>query len=132
MKTNTKHYAIALYQALKETKASENQTILENFVNLLAEKHILSQARQIIKDFKKYYNQQEGLIEVTVSSAEKISTAEEKQIAEEIKKTTHLKAEITNEVDPELIGGLKLEFADLVVDGSLKNSLNNLKTTLKS
>jgi|SRR3989339_1330734 len=132
MKINTKHYAISLYQALKDSNSKETPKILENFVNLLAQKHILSKAGQIITDFKKYFNQQEGLIEVKVTSAENLSSQDQKIITDQLHRATTKKAEITNQVESDLIGGLKLEFNDLIIDGSLKNSLNNLKANLKS
>ena len=130
MKVNTKNYAIALYHTIKETKGEALKSTLKNFVRLLAQKNLFSYAPKIINDFNQYYNEAEGIIEVRVTSALDLSEAEKKDIKNQIKVLTDKKIELTTEVNPELIGGIKIAFADNLIDASVKTQLENLKKQL--
>lgn len=130
MKINTKNYAIALYQLLKETKGEEFKKVTQNFVNLLAKKRLLSLAPKILADFNNYYNQAEGVIEAKAETAQALSETEIKNLSRRLEKLAGKKIELKNKVNKDLIGGIKLYFADTLIDGSLLARLNSLHKKL--
>ncbi|MFA6410295.1 MAG: ATP synthase F1 subunit delta [Candidatus Buchananbacteria bacterium] len=130
MRINTKKYAIALYQVAKESNATELKQALQNLIKILARKGLLSSADKIISDFKKYYNEKEGIVEITIETAFALSLAEKEDLIKEMKKNTGQQIELAEKINPELIGGMILHFNDTLIDGSLKTQLQNLRKKL--
>jgi len=130
MKVNTKNYAIALYDATKKSKAEELKLFIKNFVKILAAKNLIGLAPKIIADFNQHYDDTEGIIEVKITSALELSEAEKKEIKNQIKNLTKKEVELKTIIDKELIGGIKINFADNLIDGSLKTQIQNLKKQL--
>jgi len=132
MKVNTKTYAVALYETIKELKGEELKTALANFVALLAKKNLLSSADKILADFEKYYNEAEGIIAVRAETAKTLTAEEKEKLIKDLKKITGKEIELENIVLPVLIGGLKLKIGDTLIDGSLLAQLSSLRKKLIS
>jgi F-type H+-transporting ATPase subunit delta len=130
MKVNTKAYAIALYETIKENKGEHLKTALANFVVLLAKKNLLSSANKILADFSRYYNEAEGIAEVSAATAKALTADEIEKISKQLKAAIGQDVELKNTVSPELIGGIKLKIGDTLIDGSLKNQIAELKQKL--
>jgi F-type H+-transporting ATPase subunit delta len=54
------------------------------------------------------------------------------QIEEALKKRMKAEVSIATEIDKSLIGGLKISYDDQVIDLSIKNKLEKLKTQLRT
>ncbi len=119
-----------MYNTIKENKGEALKSVLKNFVRLLAKRGLFSYVPKIINDFNKYYNETEGIIEVKVTSALDLSEAEKKDIRNQIKNLTDKNVELITETNSKLIGGIKIAFADNLIDGSIKTQLENLKKQL--
>src|SRR3989338_3360811 len=130
MRIDTKNYAQALYQTVKESKGEALKLAIKNFVRLIKEKRLIGLAPKIIADFIQYYNETEKIVAVKVVSALDLSETMKDEIKSRIKALTGKKVELTTETDPALIGGVKIIFADNLIDGSLKTQLENLKKQL--
>lgn len=130
MKKDIKQFAVALYETTKQTPATKLPSLLKNFVQLLADQRMLSKADQIINGFKNYYNQQEGIAEITIESANPLGNPEKNQIIKELQTLLKKKIEIHEVINENLIGGLVLKFDDLIVDASLNQRLKNLRKNL--
>ena len=129
MKVTTKQIARALYDALEESAPDARQQVIENFVRLLHELHIVSKAEKIIVDFIACYNEAEGIEPVTVETASPLSTAERDELTGQLAKMLNKKIELTPLVSPALIGGLRLRYGDVVVDGSVRDRLQQLRAS---
>ena len=127
MKVSSKQYAQSLYQALEQTPQNHWENIFNNFVVLLAKNHLLSQAPKIFIEFKKYYNDQKGIIEFQVKTSVPLNSEQRQSLTQRLKEITGQKIELIESLDRALIGGLVLQTADLSIDGSLKNNLQDLK-----
>ncbi|OGY50639.1 MAG: ATP synthase F1 subunit delta [Candidatus Buchananbacteria bacterium RIFCSPLOWO2_01_FULL_56_15] len=127
MKLTTKQIARALYDALKDSAPAARQQVIENFVRLLHELHIVSKAEKIIADFVTCYNEAEGIEPVTVETASALSATEQAEIAGQLASTLNKKIELTQLVSPLLIGGLRLRYGDTVIDGSIEARLRQLR-----
>jgi len=130
MKNSAKQYAVALYQAINDTPAKDWSELLKNFTELLAHKHLLSQAPKIVAAFKKYFQQRENIAEITLTTAKPLGSAELKKITTDLIATTKQQVELINLTDEQIIGGVKLQYQDLVIDGTLAGRLADLKTKL--
>ncbi len=54
----------------------------------------------------------------------------EEDVVEKIRNLISKKAEIKEEMDTSLIGGLKIQIGDLLIDGSIRAKLNKLRQSL--
>jgi F-type H+-transporting ATPase subunit delta len=105
--------------------------IMKSLVNLLIEKNRVTNLGEI----KDYYM---GLIDEHANVARaKITAAvglDEKvigQVAASLEKLTGKKIAVDFQQDPALIGGLVARIGDLVLDGSVRTQLFNIRETLK-
>lgn len=112
----------------KEAKMNDEMT---NFFKLLIENGRFSLLEKIIIAFGKFYIQEKGQIEVEVISSETLS----KKAVEKIQKT--LEKELGSElifyfnIQPQILGGLKIRIGSKMIDASLQTQLNNLQNLLK-
>jgi F-type H+-transporting ATPase subunit delta len=127
MKVNTKKYAVALYEAVKEADGKKLNLVLTNFVKLLAKSGLINQSDKILNDFNRYYNDQEGIVEVELTTAQAISPAETNSAAKALEKILGKKVELKCKLEQDLIGGAIFKFNDLLIDGSLKSRFKEIK-----
>lgn len=125
-KITNKQFAKALYEAIKDLKGGKLHQALKQFVVVLAQNHKLKKAEKIIAEFVRYSKKQEGIVEMSVSSARKL----EKHTLSLINKAFGGKTKMTEDLDTALIGGVKIKTEDKIFDGSIKRQLQRLKQSL--
>lgn len=130
MKISPKQYAKALYEMTQTASSHDLDIVIQNFVKYLGMRGSLNKANQIILEFEKYYNSQEGIISVEASSAREFSSDERKDIVSSFEKITGKKIELHQEVDKEILGGVIFKIQDTIIDVSLKTQLINLHKQL--
>ena len=81
--------------------------------------------------FEELYFDYIGLEKVNLVSAYLLTKNEIQICQNALEKQLNKKVCLTINVDKQLIGGVKLFIKDMVIDGSLKNRLNNLSSTWK-
>jgi len=123
MRYNPKQYAQALYESLREVKDAD--LVFRNFYNLLVRNNDLKLLSKIIEKIEEIDKEERGVVEVKLASTKKL----EQEIIEKLRKLIK-NAEIKEEIDPSLIGGLKIQIGDLLIDGSIKAKLNKLRQGL--
>jgi len=127
-KISPKQYAISLYEITKDIEENKLPEIIKNFIKLLAKNNALKFSHRIIKEFIKYYNEKEGVLEIEILSAKKLEKDLEKKIIDKFKKLKKVKdIALKKKIDHSLIGGLVFKIEDLVIDGSLKRNLEKMK-----
>jgi F-type H+-transporting ATPase subunit delta len=72
-----------------------------------------------------------GQIAAEVVSAEKLTAAQIKKIKEELKASVGSDVELSETVDPSILGGLIVKVGSRMVDNSLRTKLQNLKVAMK-
>ncbi len=102
----------------------------KNLVNLLSENDRLSLLPEIRVLFKAQKDESEGSVEALVSSAKKLTKAEEDEISKALKKRLGRDVKLKVSVDESLLGGAIIRAGDLVIDGSLKGRLSKLTSTM--
>jgi F-type H+-transporting ATPase subunit delta len=70
------------------------------------------------------------ILGATIFTAESLSEDDYNSIRESLAKSTGKKIEINSEVNPDLVGGLKLRLGNLFIDGSIRGRLDSLKREL--
>lgn len=108
-------------------KASD---VFVNFLLLLIDRGRADKLTGILEAFGKLYDEQQGLVRATVTSAVELDTGAVAKLSEVLSQRLGKRFEITNRVDPEILGGLLVRFDGWVADGSLRTALAALRTKM--
>lgn len=132
-KISNQNVALAIYKSLKDKAGAHAKEALTNVVNFLARRRLLSQTSDILNRLQRIIDQQEGAVRVKVSSAKPLGTHLKYDLVKKLEHRYRVKEIIFNEqVDEKLIGGLKLEISDEVIDLTIKNKIRKLEEHLKA
>jgi len=102
----------------------------ENFVRfleLLAERHRMPAIFRIRREFDDLWRKQNKLLPVTVTSAVELDPEVVEGIGKRIEEQTGQSVELSSKVDPDVLGGLKLQVGNMVLDASVRNRLDQLR-----
>jgi len=107
---------------------------LKNLINLLAEKQRLIILPELFELFESHRTAYEKTIKTQIVSAYPISIEQQEKLATALKIRLRRNVTIQTEVEPALLGGaiIKVEDLNLVIDGSVKNTLARLLTNLSA
>ncbi len=97
-----------------------------NFVQTLAENRRLARLPEISKLFDALKDAEEGVVDVTVTSAAPLDDAQQRTLAEALAKRLKREVRLHSETDAALIGGAVIRAGDLVIDGSLRSRLERI------
>lgn len=113
-----------------KTKAAKP---VENFVTLLSQNHRLAAMPEIALQFEALKNAHEGAAEVVISSAFPMTQADIDGLLVTLKKRFGNKKLLPSVVvDPELIGGVRVQVGDEVLDTSVKARLIAMQAALSA
>ena len=115
----------SIIEAVLDGKVNEMTTL---FIRLLLQKHRELNLPQIAQSFQEQYNVMHNIHKVIFTSAAPVSEELQQEIAKKIKADKQLEnIEWEAHVDESLIGGFKLQLADLLIDASISNDLKDIK-----
>lgn len=108
----------------------EGNKLLRNFFLLLLKKGRLQILPEIICEFKKLAASHLGILDVRLISTIQIDEETRNNLTKKIEETFNKKPIISEEIDPNLIGGEILIIGNKMFDSSLKGKLDRLKKHL--
>lgn len=101
-----------------------------NFLKLLLEYGRVSVLPEIAEHFDGLKADIENTIDVTITSAAELSDAQQKTVLDALKSRFGREVNLQTEVDENLIGGAVIRAGDVVIDGSMRASLQGLTNAL--
>jgi F-type H+-transporting ATPase subunit delta len=101
-----------------------------NLVKLLTENRRLDVLAEITEQFETLKAEAEKTVEAQIVSAQEVSAAQQKMIAEKLKARLGREVSLTCSVDESLMGGAIIKAGDMVIDGSVSGQLNKLSVEL--
>ncbi|MGB8477151.1 MAG: ATP synthase F1 subunit delta [Candidatus Acidiferrum sp.] len=104
--------------------------IIRNFLFVIADHHRTHMLPEIIATFQEVVRRRQGIAEAEISSAVELSAAQKKKFAQTLERLTGKKIQAKYSLDPALLGGAVVRVGDTVYDGSVRNSLNELRARL--
>lgn len=117
-----------LLSSLVKTKLDGKMT---TFLSLVNQNHRLSAIPEIASQFEAMKNQSEGAAEVVITSAFPLEGSALKDLLSSLKKRFGGKElRPTIQVDPALIGGVRIQVGDEVLDSSVKAQLAQMQASL--
>ncbi|MDP2736827.1 MAG: ATP synthase F1 subunit delta [bacterium] len=131
MKITTKQFALSLYESIDGKTSGQIKAIIEKFVELMAQKNMLTKVDKISAEFIKIWNEKQGIVEAEVASANGLDKASVKLLENYIIELSGAKEVLVSEkIDKNILGGVVIRYGDKVVDGSIKTQLVELKEKL--
>ncbi|MGY3088291.1 F-type H+-transporting ATPase subunit delta [Hymenobacter sp. UYAg731] len=120
---------LAILKAIFEGKVSD---MTLRFFTILTDKNRESAIEGIGPEFLAQYNVLQGIQSAQVTSATPLTpTARAEMQALVTRETGLTEVQLTEKVDPELIGGFVLRVGDNQIDDSVRTSLRKLRTSLQ-
>ncbi|MGC1417264.1 MAG: ATP synthase F1 subunit delta [Candidatus Acidiferrum sp.] len=104
--------------------------IIRNFLFVIADHQRTHILPEIIVTFADVLRQRRGFAEADISSAVELSAAQKKKFMQTLERLTGKKIQAKYSLDPTLLGGAVVRVGDTVYDGSVRNSLNELRARL--
>jgi len=101
-----------------------------NFLKLLIENNKLSLVPSILELFETYKAEDEGFIDIDVTTAYAFSKESKQKLNEVLEKNFGKKVNMNVVVDSSLIGGVLVRAGDQVIDGSIRGQLQQLAQRL--
>ena len=102
----------------------------KNFLRLVIENGRLNALPEIALQLKRLVNARSGSSDATIFSAFPMDAAAVDQVAQTIEKRFARKLNFSVELQPELIGGIRVVVGDEVLDTSVKSRLEQMKVAL--
>lgn len=117
----------ALLLSIGEQRLDEQA---RNFVRVLIDNRRLALLPEIHELYEELKSQQEGVLEAEVTSAFPFSEEELKTLVQHLEQKYKRQIQAQVKVDPELIGGIKVEIGDEVWDASVRAQLDAMAFAL--
>lgn len=123
--------ARAIYESTSGKDGAELNIITKNTVNLISKKHLMSKSKEILDQLEKIIDKKEEISRARVSSKINLNKKITDEIEDFIKKRYKTKNTIIEyKTDDKLLGGIKIEVGDEIIDMTLKNKIYKLKNYL--
>jgi ATP synthase F1 delta subunit len=98
-----------------------------NFLEALIERHRMPELSRIREGFDRLWDAEMKVLPVEVTTAVPLDEATLSSIGESIGRETGNRVQLTSVVDPDVVGGMVLRVGNLVMDASIRSSLNQLR-----
>lgn len=105
--------------------------VMSSFLLLLFDKGRFGFLSDINEFYKKLADELKGIVRASLVSATELSSETVEKIRTTLSKKTGKDIILEVEQDPSLIGGIVSRIGDLVLDGSIKTQLLNMRESLK-
>jgi len=103
---------------------------LVNFLELLVDKHRMTEVFRIRRELDELWKQENRRLDVTVTSAVELDPAVVEKIGQEVERQTGEKVDLSSRVDPEILGGIVLQVGNMVLDASIRSRLEKLRKSV--
>jgi F-type H+-transporting ATPase subunit delta len=125
--------ARAIYDSSKDKIGRELDALMENATYFIAEKRLLGKSNLILDKLENIIDNDKGIVRARISTRSKIDKKVADEIEELLKKRYEAKEIIlTHLEDKKLLGGIKIEVEDEIIDMTLSNKIRQLQTYLNA
>jgi len=106
-----------------------SRTVL-GVLHVLVDKRRESLLDNIVDEFDRYKDVNENRVQARVVSATKLDDDLREALRSALEQRTRKSVVLTETVDPEVLGGLRVNVGDRVLDGTLRRSLQDMRRNL--
>lgn len=112
---------------LQVAKTLQLSSTTEHFLSLLLDRDRLACVPAIIASYRHLLNQAKGRVDAKVTAAEALGSVVIERLRDSLGRLSGKEVVLEEETNPELIGGLLVEFQGKIYDGSVRTQLEKMK-----
>ena len=101
-----------------------------NFLKLLCDEGLIRQLPACAREYRARYNQAHGILEVRAAAAVPLDEATRRRLSQRLAAVTGKQIDLTVTVEPELLGGIRLDMDGTRLDGTLRHRLDAIREGL--
>lgn len=103
-----------------------------NFLKILTERGYIREFTGCCQVYRKRYNQDNGILPVTAVTAAPLDDKLRQKLADKLSQATGKTIDLSCRVDPQCLGGVRLDFDGKQVDGTVRRRLDDIRGILAS
>ena len=103
-----------------------------NFLKILTERGYANQFSDCCRAYRNFYNEDNGILPVSAVTALPLTAAQTEKLTQKLAAITGKTIDLTNRVDPDCLGGVRLDYDGKRLDGTVKNRLDGVAALLKN
>ena len=103
-----------------------------NFLKILTEKGYMRHFFDCCKAFEESYNRDNGILPVTAITAVSLNPAQAEKLTAKLCQITGKQVKLHNRVDPEVLGGVRLDYDGKQLDDTVSHRLDAVRGLLKN
>ena len=115
----------------KTAKALNMSAETLSCLEVITQNHRIADLKAILEMYASVYYQKNNIAEVFVETVKKLSPAQDKKLGAVLQKLFGKQVVVSYELNPSLIGGLRVKNGSEMFDDSLANKLNHLENLMK-
>jgi F-type H+-transporting ATPase subunit delta len=101
---------------------------LMNFLKLLIENHRMPVIYRLRREYERLWEQENRLLPVVLTSAVELDEQTVKDLGQRIGERTGNTVTLTTKVEPDILGGIVVRVGNSILDASIRNRLEQLRT----
>lgn len=130
-KISIKNLARAIFESSKEKEGESLNSIIEKAGIFIRNNNLLGKKEEILRTLENIINKENGTLKIKVSTSSKLTEHTKKEIEDFIKKRYKAERVIMESIEnPKLLGGIKIEIGDEVIDATISNKVSQLQNFL--
>ncbi len=103
-----------------------------NFLKILTERGYIRYFSDCYEAFLGRYHLDNGILPVTAVTAFELTQVQKQRLVEKLASVTGKTIELTNQVDPAVLGGMRLDYDGKRVDDTIRNRLDSIRSLLNN
>ena len=119
-------------QILDSSLRSTVHPYVLNFLKILTEKGYIRQFIGCCDAFSKQYNRDNGILEMTAVTAAPLSDTLYRKLESKLSALTGKTIDLTCRVDPDVLGGVRLDWDGKQLDGTVRRRLDDIRDILRN
>ena len=130
-KISPKNIAEAVYVATEGKLGQDLTTMIRRSVKMLKEKRMLGRSDEVLDALQSIFDKKTGTVRAKITTAKSIGHQEKKNLENEIKEKYKAQNVLSEFFEKkELLGGMKIEVGDEVLDSTYRKKIQELEKFL--
>ena len=117
-------------EALKKSLQGRALPVVAVFADLLLRKKRLGEREAVLEEFRTLVERAQGIRRAHVVSAVALTPGEVNRLVPELERVTGGTIRMTSEVDPSVLGGVRVRIGDRVIDRTVRTLLDSISKQL--
>lgn len=119
-------------QILDNSFRGQVEPYVLNFLKILTEKGYMRYFSDCVQEYRELYNQDNGILPVTAVTAVPMTEKQEKALIMKLQSITGKRIELNPKLDPNVLGGMRLDYDGKRVEDTVANRLDAVRNMLKN